>query len=125
LECTRLKAQTIKAVVSTDRFFNHFRQRATLRNKGLSMTKDDAEKLSILMMQINSMMNDSVAFVRDNDKDEIFDGYARTAGKIMGSLFLDIEEKLWNKYPELRPEQMDGDYKVDPKIFQPRFYEWK
>ena len=86
------------------------------------MNKESAEKLSILMMQINSMMNDSVAFVRDNDSEGLFENYHRIAGNIMGSLYLDIEEKLWTKYPELRPIAMDGSYEVDSEIFKPRFY---
>lgn len=88
------------------------------------MNKESAEKLSILIMQISSMMNDSVAFVRDNDSEDVFENYHKIAGNIMASLYLDIEEKLWTKYPELRPTAMDGSYEVDSKIYEPRFYEW-
>lgn len=88
------------------------------------MNKESAEKLSILIMQISSMMNDSVAFVRDNDSEGVFENYHKIAGNIMASLYLDIEEKLWTKYPELRPTTMDGSYEVDSKIYEPRFYEW-
>ena len=89
------------------------------------MDKKSAEKLSILMMQISAKINDSVAFVRKHDTDGLFEKYPRIAGEIMGTIYLDIEEKLWQKYPELRPTQMEGSYEVDPKIFEPRFYEWE
>jgi hypothetical protein len=88
------------------------------------MDKESAEKLSILMMQISAKMNESVAFVRDHDTEGLFENYKRIAGEVMGVIYIDIEEKLWQKHPELRPRQMDGPYEVDPGIFQPRFYEW-
>ena len=86
------------------------------------MNKESAEKLSILIMQLNAKIDESVAFVRDHDKEGLFKDYHKIAGNIMGALYLDIEEKLWTKYPELRPKQMDGPYDVNPKIFEPRFY---
>ncbi len=89
------------------------------------MDKEAAEKLSVLMMQINAMLDQSVAFVRDHDTDENFEEYRQVIGKIMGSLYLDVEEKIWHKHPELRPKQMDGPYEVDESIFEPRFYIYK
>lgn len=73
-------------------------------------------------MQINAKLDQSVAFVRDHDTEENFKEYRQVVGKIMGSLYLDIEEKLWQQYPELRPKQMDGPYEVSENIFEPRFY---
>ena len=86
------------------------------------MNKDAAEKLSILIMQINAKLDQSVAFVRDHDTENKFKEYRQVVGKIMGSLYLDIEEKLWQQYPELRPKQMDGPYEVPESIFEPGFY---
>ena len=37
------------------------------------MNRDSAEKLSILMMQLNAKIDESVAFVLDHDKDGIFE----------------------------------------------------
>ena len=62
------------------------------------MNKEDAEKLSLLMMQLSSKLDQSVAFVIDKELEEMFDNYKLTVGKIMGSLYLDIEEKIWKKY---------------------------
>jgi len=76
-------------------------------------------------MKINAKLDQSVAFVRDHDTNENFEEYRQVIGKIMGSLYLDVEEKLWHKYPELRPKQMDGPYKVEESIIEPRFYTCK
>jgi hypothetical protein len=40
----------------------------------------------------------------------------------MGAICLDIEEILWAEHPELRPQEMDGPYRVDPANWEPRFY---
>jgi hypothetical protein len=81
-----------------------------------------AEALSLLMMRINASLDDSVAFVRDKCSAEDLQWYRREVGKVMGALYLDIEEKLWAEHRSLRPREMDGEYAVDPTNFEPRFY---
>jgi hypothetical protein len=81
-----------------------------------------AEAISLLMMRINSNLNDSVAYVRDHcDPDEL-QWYRREVGKIMGAVILDVEERLWAEHPSLRPQELDGPYHVDPANWEPRFY---
>jgi hypothetical protein len=81
-----------------------------------------AEALSLLMMRINSQLNDSVALVRDRCSAEDLHWFRREVGKIMGASCLDIQERLWVEHPSLRPREMDGNYVVDPSNFEPRFY---
>ena len=88
------------------------------------MNKKEAEKLSILLMQVQARLNESVAYVRDVDSKEEFEKYSGAVGQVMGTLYLDIEEKLWSRFPELRPKSMDGPYEVSEVIFEPRFYRW-
>jgi hypothetical protein len=57
--------------------------------------------LSLLMMCINSNLNDSVALVRDKCSAEDLHWYRREVGKAMGAVHLDIEEKLWTEHPSL------------------------
>lgn len=84
------------------------------------LDRDAAEKLSILTMQVSEKLNESVAFVRDHDSKE---SYARVAATLVATLYLDIQERLWRDYPDLRPKGMkNGTYEVDPRIFAPRFY---
>jgi hypothetical protein len=89
------------------------------------MNIEVAEKVAILMLQINSKLNDSVAYVRDTCSKEEFEAYRKAVGMLMGSILLDVEEPIYKEHPSLRPDGLDGPYKVDPKIFEPRFYEWK
>lgn len=89
------------------------------------MNIEVAEKVAVLMLQINSKLNDSVAYVRDTCNKEEFEAYRKAAGKLMGAILIDVEEPIYKEHPSLRPDGLDGPYKVDPKIFEPRFYEWK
>jgi hypothetical protein len=87
------------------------------------LDRDAAEKLSILTMQVSEKLNESVAFVRDHDSKESYESYARVAATLVATLYLDIQERLWRDYPDLRPKGMkNGTYEVDPRIFEPRFY---
>jgi len=76
-------------------------------------------------MKINAKLDQSVAIVRDHDSNENFEEYRQVIGKIMASLLMDVEDKQWRKYPELRPKQMGGPYEVDESIIEPRFYNYK
>nr|WP_298146022.1 hypothetical protein [uncultured Pseudomonas sp.] len=88
------------------------------------MREVDAEKISILMMQINSQINDSVAFARDKGTDAEFVEYRRKAGQVMGRV-IDILNDLYRDHPGLKPEQVGGTYKVDLSIYKHRFYTWE
>lgn len=35
----------------------------------------------------------------------------------------DLQEPLWDRFPDLKPQQLGGPYKVNPDIYQPLFYE--
>ena len=41
----------------------------------------------------------------------------------MGAVISELAEPLLQRFPDLRPEQLGGPYKIDPAIYQPHFYE--
>ena len=86
------------------------------------MNIQEAEELSILLMQISGKLDQSVRFVLDKDTNSNFETYRLNVGKIMGELYLDMLRPLWDRYPELLPEDMGGPYKINPKIYEPSFY---
>ncbi|WP_028117788.1 hypothetical protein [Ferrimonas senticii] len=86
------------------------------------MTKQEAEQLSLLLMQVSGKLDQSVCFVMDKDSPESFTAYRSSAGKIMGALYLEMLQPLWQRYPELLPVQMGGSYQVDDNIHLPHFY---
>ena len=83
-----------------------------------------AEKLSRLMIRLSSNLNESVAYVRDTCSEVEFESYRTTVGKVMGDIYLEIEEKIWREHPSLRPEEMGGPFKVDESVYQPHFYQY-
>ncbi len=86
------------------------------------MTQEEAEQLSIALLQIVGKLDDSASFVRDNDSEDNWDKYRRAVGQAMATVALELSEPLWARYPELKPEYLGGPYLVDPKIYEPRFY---
>jgi hypothetical protein len=86
------------------------------------MDIEDAEKLSRLMIRLSSNLNQSVAYVRDHCSEAEFESYRSAVGKVMGDIYLEIEEKIWREHPSLRPEEMGGPFKVDESVYQPHFY---
>lgn len=86
------------------------------------MNKKEAEELSVLLMQVSGKLDQSVRFVMDKDTKENFESYRSSAGKVMGELFLEMLQPLWERYPELRPKEMDGIYEVNPQIHESYFY---
>jgi hypothetical protein len=81
----------------------------------------DAEALSILMLQLNAKMNDSIWLVKEKGTREDFAAYRPLAAEVMGALFF-VTEGIYAEHPQLRPEQFGGTYPVDPAIFKDRFY---
>jgi hypothetical protein len=73
-------------------------------------------------MQLIAHLDQSVAFVRDHCSRDEFERYRKEVGKLIAAIDLEIAERIYREHPSLRPEALDGPYKVDPRIFEPRFY---
>jgi hypothetical protein len=87
------------------------------------VTNEEAERLSVVFLQIAGRLNETAAFVRDRDDDESWRTYRQAVGKALAEVF-ELGERLWQRFPDLRPEQIGGSYKVDVRIYEPPFYEW-
>ncbi|WP_129642526.1 hypothetical protein [Peristeroidobacter agariperforans] len=72
------------------------------------MSPEDAEQLNVLLLQIQAKLNQSVGFIRDHDSTKSFESYQRVVAEIMATVQLDIQERLWRDYPQLRPEFLTG-----------------
>jgi hypothetical protein len=85
------------------------------------MNSPDAEALSLLVLQLNAKMNDSVWFVKEKGGPEEFNAYRQQAAEVMGALH-GIAETLYARHPHLRPAELGGTYAIDPAVFEDRFY---
>ncbi|CAN7156149.1 hypothetical protein [Polaromonas sp. LjRoot131] len=85
------------------------------------MNSPAAEALSLLVLQLNAKMNDSLAFVKEKGEPEEFTAYRLQAAEVMGALH-GIAETLYARHPHLRPAELGGTYSIDPAVFKDRFY---
>ena len=48
-----------------------------------------------------------------------FNEYAQKTGKIMGEIYVQVLRPLWEEFPELLPDKMDGgEYVVDENMYK-------
>jgi hypothetical protein len=85
------------------------------------VTREEAERLSVVFLQIAARLDETAAFVQDKDDEARWHQYRQAVGKAMAEVFA-LGEQLWQRFPELRPEQLKGSYRVDLSIYEPRFY---
>jgi hypothetical protein len=74
------------------------------------------------MMRIAAQLDQSTAYVRDHCNPQEFEAYRRVTGQVLGTIYLEIEEKLWTEHPRLRPQSLGGEYHLDEKLLGPAFY---
>ncbi|MBT2117055.1 hypothetical protein KK141_10025 [Dyella sp. LX-66] len=85
------------------------------------MTRDDAERLNVVFLQIVSRRDETAAFVQEKGDKAEWHLYRKAVGSAMAGVF-ELAEGLWARFPDLKPEQLGGTYQVDLLIYEPRFY---
>ena len=83
---------------------------------------NEAKELSHLLARVGSHLLQSATFVRDHDSTENFEAYRTVIGKLMGDLYLDAMAPLYNRFPELLPDYLDGPYQSPDSTYLPKFY---
>jgi hypothetical protein len=68
------------------------------------MNKQTAAQIVAVMTEVGEKLNDSVRLVRDESSSDSFNSYRDSVGKIMGIMFFDIINPVFEKYPDLKPE---------------------
>lgn len=66
-----------------------------IMSKESRMSPEDAERLNVLLLQIQAKLSQSVGFIRDRDSTKSFESYQRVVAEIMATVQLDIQERLW------------------------------
>jgi ribosome recycling factor len=67
------------------------------------MDRATAEQVETIMREVRERLNDSLKIVMKNCEQDEFHLYRRSIGKIMGEIFLEIQEPLYIKHPEITP----------------------
>lgn len=82
------------------------------------MKKELAEETSLLALKMSSTLNKHLIKIQNNCGKEDFDKMRKGIGYVMGYLYTDVMEPLWEMHPDLKPEDMDGTYKVPPETYE-------
>ena len=88
------------------------------------MTREQAVKLLHLYAKISADLNQSVAFRRDLDDAYENEGGAHPTGKVMGALYTELMAPLYERFPDLLPEYLNGPYSIPESVYEPKFYEY-
>jgi len=86
------------------------------------MTLSEAKELSHLLACIGAHLDQSVAFVQDHDTTENFTDYRMVVGKLLGDLYLDAMVPLYERFPEILPDYLNGPHKIPESVYLPSFY---
>ena len=87
------------------------------------MNSSQAQELSHLWCHISGLLDQSVAFVQDNDEEKNYLEYRMVVGKLMGDLFCDAMQPLYKRFPELLPDYLGGPHKIPESVSLPTFYD--
>jgi hypothetical protein len=67
------------------------------------MDRATAEQVEVIMREVRERLNESIKLVMDHSSPDEFQLYRRQIGKVMGEIFLEIQQPLYNEYPDLTP----------------------
>jgi hypothetical protein len=63
-----------------------------------------AKKVSDLLFQCSSNLNESARLMQVEASDEEFRRYRRSVGAVMGELLFEVLNPLFSEHPELKPQ---------------------
>ncbi len=81
------------------------------------MKKELAEETSLLGLKVSAMLNTHLLKIKESCEKEDFEKMRKGVGLVMGYLYTDVMQPIWNENPELQPEEMGGSYKVPSEIY--------
>jgi len=86
------------------------------------MTREHAKKLLHLYAKIGGDLDQSVSFRKELDDGYDDHGGAVPTGKVMGTLYSELMAPLYERFPDLLPDYLDGPYSIPKSVYEPRFY---
>lgn len=70
------------------------------------MDRSAAENVISIFANVTREIDDSIREVMAHSTEEEFRKYRRIAGKLMGEIFLDILQPIFDEYPDLTPKEL-------------------
>jgi hypothetical protein len=76
------------------------------------MTRDLAERLSLLLVRHAHELDASVALVRESQGSRDFSRYRDAVSRILLTQLTDVLNPLYIEHPDLKPREMGGPYEL-------------
>lgn len=75
------------------------------------MQKEIAKQVTVIMLDCCKKLEESIDLVADMTRDDEFEkkelmDYRSSVGKIMGHIFVDVLHPIYQRHPELEPEEL-------------------
>jgi len=77
------------------------------------MNSNVAAQICATFQQITIQIDNSICDAMNELSSEEFNLYRRTAGKIMGDIFFEILQPLYNEQPDLTPPQLRNQCRIN------------
>lgn len=87
------------------------------------MTKEQAEKLILLYHRVGAELQQASDYIKDNSESEGLFDKLLPIGKVMGALYMDLKNPIYQDFPDLIPEDLDGPYIIPSEVLNPGFYD--
>jgi hypothetical protein len=71
------------------------------------MSREAAKKIIDLMLRLGAEQNAALAEIRSICAEDEFQSYKQMIGQSMGCMFLDVINPLVERYPYLKPPQLE------------------
>jgi len=68
--------------------------------------KDVAEKISLLMLEFGSRIDESLSVVKQQCGDEEFANYRKAVGKVIGEMLISVMNPIYKEHPDLKPKEL-------------------
>jgi hypothetical protein len=82
------------------------------------MDKNIAEKTSLLALKMGADLDNHLLMIKESCLESEFKKYQKATGKIMTELLVSYMNPIYEQYPELKPKEMGGTYKIDTQVYE-------
>jgi len=82
------------------------------------MDKVIAEKTALIGQQVSMILDSHLGDIQDSVETNEFKELCQKVGKVMGEVYFQLLDPIWKEHPELLPEKMGGNYKINESMYK-------
>ena len=70
------------------------------------MDRKAASKVVEILLKCSGSIDQSIALAKEGSSEPEFETYRTSAGRVMGSIFLDLLGPIFGEHPDLEPDEL-------------------